>query len=408
MGSLIELEIPTGYTAAFLCNRLKQAGLPTTLVNLKSFRVVNNSSDPLVYLYNVFLKHLKSIKDSKSSFLILDKFDLWASSTSDKQDQELKRHKRVESIRNLYFKSVKLAEGVEEKVNKCNVNWTYKFLYWIRNSVIYLLEEEFKHKLTCVCVYADSFNSRVFYDDLVDGKYSLEDFVKTDIVKNLDLGEDKQIGFDVSELKALSKALDFYTSTGDSNYLRDSVYDNLSRNARILNLNVPFEVDCESIDLTSITLIVGAESSGKSTLLKSISKYWHNQIYSKSGLEVGEVKKGSRVSPFYVFNLEYYELSSQYVGCAESYVKNIFTKAKYNKPSLVVLDGIELLFERVAIEEERAIPVTVSNTLLNQLHNLEGVKFLASTTGNFDISRLSSAFLNMVTSVIVLSKNPEG
>ncbi|UKJ89614.2 hypothetical protein MACJ_002865 [Theileria orientalis] len=357
MGSLIELEIPTGYTAAFLCDRLKRAGLPTTLVNLKSFRAINNSSDPLAYLYNIFLKHLKSIKDSKSSFLILDKFDVWASSTSDKQESESKRFKSVESIRNLYLKSVKLAEGVEDKVNKCNVNWTYKFLYWIRNSVIYLLEEEFKHNLTCVCVYADPFNLRVFYDDLVDGKYSLEDFVKTDIVKNLDLKETKQTGFDVLQLKKLSKALNFYTSAGDSDYL-DSVYDNLSRKARILNLNVPFEVDCESIDLAPITLIVGAEGSGKSTLLKSISKYWHNQRYSKSGSDIGQVKKGNNVSPFYVFNLEYYELSSQYVGCAESYVKNIFTKAKYNKPSLVVFDGIELLFERVPIEEERAIPVT--------------------------------------------------
>lgn len=323
---------------------------------------------------------------------------------------------------------LRLSEGVEEKVDKCKVNWVYKFFYWIRFSVLYLLKEQVDHNLICLCLYGDPFNSKPFYNDIFTQKFLLKELinftVKSNIIENLEdnLEEftdkttqlDDSSEYNLEVIKGISELLDSFKSK-DSNTQIDvnghnkSVYDLIDKDIRILNLYMPFEVDIKSLELGKITLICGTQSSGKTVLLRSIAKSWYhlnNSNHSSNKLDYKDPNKNSR-SCGHVINIDYNELLSELVGVSELYLKNIFVKAKYNKPCLVVFDGIECLVAKVNIDEERQVPATVTNTLLNHLYNLDpDIKFLTSTSGGTNISSLHNSFVSIVDTLVVLHKSP--
>ncbi|XP_953046.1 uncharacterized protein TA08135 [Theileria annulata] len=445
MGTFAEIELPKGYTVAFLYDFLKKSGVPVSLINLKVFRSAYNScnfthfhvfiGDSLSFLDKFLSEHLKKSNTFKHSFIIFDKFDLWPSCSSEYQVNKLddnnsksehNRNNRVKS-NNPYVKLLRLSEGVEERVEKCRINWVYKFFYWIRFSVLYLLEEQQEHSLVCLCLYGDPFNSKPFYNDIFTQKFLLKEFInfiaELNIIEHFegDLEEirDKKEQVDESSknnievVKRISEFLDTYkpkdsNTNIDINGHQKSVYDKIDKDIRILNLYIPFEVDIKSLELGRVTLICGPESSGKTVLLRSIAKSWYhltNSNHTSIELDYREDNTTAE-SCGYVINIDFNELLSELVGVSELYLKNIFVKAKYNKPCLVVFDGIECLLTKVNIEEERQVAVTVANILLNQLYNLDiDIKFLTSTSGDTDISKLHSSFLNIVDTLIVLHKS---
>ncbi|AFZ81189.1 hypothetical protein BEWA_005970 [Theileria equi strain WA] len=403
MGYLVDLAIPAGNSFDIFCDILNECRICNTVVRLKSFRSVSSSGNPASFVYNILSKHSERAKDCKRSVVVFHYFDLWATSTTLQEEYSNTGHSGPSKYEE-YLKQIRVAENTTEKLSKCESNWTYKLLYWIRYSLIFLLNEKFSHELVCICIYGNS-STKGFFGDIFTESYDLHEFTKSTIFNDLGLDESlfkRRLSVEKCQIsKQIEREFDALTNDlfQDISNVDETSYGGIFNAS---NLNIPFNVDCTSLNLSEVTLICGEEGSGKSTLLKAISKAWYNQIAkstAKQNFQLSNIKRG------HIFNLEYYELVSHLVGCGEAYIRDVFANARYNKPSLVLLDGIELIFENEQLEENRAIPSTVSKTLLNELSNIEeGVKFVSCTSGNVLISDLSRDFQSVVTDVILLSK----
>lgn len=284
---------------------------------------------------------------------------------------------------------------------KCESNWTYKLLYWIRHSLLFLLHEQFSHELVCICIYGNPY-TKGFFGDILTSSCNLHKFIRKFNYLGFDevLLEKKLLADRCPGYKQIQDEFDTFTGDlfDDISNVNETSHSEISHISRI---SIPFDVECTNLNLSQVTLICGTERSGKSTLLKAIVKAWYQQVTRSDP----KSKCSLTLKQAHVFSLEYYELVSHLVGCGEAYIRNVFANARYNKPSLVILDDIELIFENEQVEENRAVPSTISKTLLNELSNLEqGIQFVSCTSGNILVNNLSKDFQSVVTNVIVLSK----
>ncbi|GBE61689.1 ATPase AAA [Babesia ovata] len=344
--------------------------------------------------------------------------------------------------------------GTDEKIAKTKLSWVYRVLYLLKYSLSCRLLND-RRRLVCIAIYANPTATKSFFGDLFYHTYEEWEFIK-------DLGH-LQLGFAISQPTAeetddCSNVVGAgqhtgITGRGISNVrLRGSPLHRNNNGVTVkhdaLRRDIPFNVSCGQIMLSKITIICGEQGSGKTTLLNAIFRAWvqgepiqlrdtanyepgapkskyaagqkpkdemcpdaeGSYVYSEDTLNrtkdqqldkrsLGEVRRSA-------YKLEYYNIVSQYVGCGESYLRSTFQKARNNRPALVVIDQVELLFQYSDPDnEDRQSFSTLARTLINELHALdEGVAFVAATSGNVTPQQLPTALKTLTHSSIVLKR----
>lgn len=353
--------------------------------------------------------------------------------------------------------SIATEKGIEEKFAKTKLSWIYRLLYFLRYSMAYRLEDD-GCRLFCLGFYANANSTRPFFSDIFHHTYERLDVLQNEQFLELGLELPKRV---VSEQEG-SKTLTDINRYLDTAYSKEKsctvqinpLYQEIKVAATYdtLQLQIPFDVECSKITLSMVTLICGEQGSGKSTLLNAIIKAWsqgsQTYIVSSSNFEyreevipshatsgqtegnntqVGALVKGSMegqcttVGDIHnlkteevrrkrsVYKLEFYNILSQYVGCGESFIRRTFQKARNNKPALVAIDDVELLFqEDRPHSEQRQGFDTLARTLTNELHTLdeeEGVIFVASTSGHVTPKQLPTPLTSIPNTTIFLRRH---
>ncbi|GFE54564.1 spermatogenesis-associated protein, putative [Babesia ovis] len=424
------------------------------------------AGDAAKFLVDAVEELVAQLIDKKVAILILDDFDIWApikriepSLEQEKVDNFEGHSKSLRSKepvhqpthRTLWEKfktSVVAHKGVDDKVTKIKLSWVYQVLYLFRHSLGNRLDDD-GLRLICIALYGNPGATQSFFDDIFEATYKQGEFYQKVDQLNLPFvipqsGTD--IGYNGDNIEAIGR------------YIDTTLLDNLNRTVRVnplyrsatavvVNndvLHVPFDVKCGHITLPKITVICGEKQSGKTTLLNAISKAWiqgeavciantlksHHCKTHLSGPDIDNTAEGRTYGqPFDEYNtgdkikkpefgiykdsrnrslykLEYYNIFSQYVGCGESYIRHTFHKARNNKPALIILDQLELLFGDTShcVEDWYGLE-TISRTLINELDALDdGVAFIAATGGSLMPGDLPRVITNLNNTTVVLTK----
>lgn len=302
---------------------------------------------------------------------------------------------------------LKLPMDIQQQYEKTRKNWICKLLYYIKYCLLYRTREYLNHNLFCIGIYGNPTCTLGYYVDLFTGVVDIEEFKQSYafFISGIDPNDINCTSNEqrFKNLARISEQLDNLTSNEIPRTI-DSPYSYFSLRGNFINdiqVNIPFNVSYRSLNLARITLICGTEGSGKSTLLKALAKAWQHQK-----LQYMQVPNDAsrRIKPPTVFKLDSFNVTSQYVGCGEAYIRNVFNNAKNTRPSLVYMDGIELLLSNTAYDEDddHFITSTLSSTLLTELFNMQqDTTFIASTSGSTQACELSPSFMNLVNMLLI-------
>ncbi|CDR95089.1 hypothetical protein, conserved [Babesia bigemina] len=344
--------------------------------------------------------------------------------------------------------------GVDEKIAKTKLSWVYRVLYLLKHSLSCRLLNDGR-RLVCIAIYAHPTATKSFFGDIFHHTYEGVKFIRELGYLKLGLAISLPTEEETDECSKVIETGQHTDDTGDcvlNAHLRVKPISHnkngVTVNTDALQRDIPFNVSCGQIVLSRITLICGEQASGKTTLLNAIFrawvqgeaigfsdtancepgateiKYaagnqWKDYIYpdaegsyvqSKDALDRNSEQKLDKKRSGEVirsaYKLEYYNIVSQYVGCGESYLRSTFQRARNNRPALVVIDQVELLFQNSDPDnEDRQGFSTLARTLINELHALDGgVAFVAATSGNVAPEQLPSALKTLPHNCIVLQR----